>query len=83
MLIQEDLYTEQHPTSEIRAQLSMLERRSNNMRAQLLTVIETSRPDNNDLISTLVALREFTKPQTILDNLDDLSDLVQSCLVSL
>ena len=83
MLIQEDLYTEQHPTSEIRAQLSMLERRSNDMRAQLLTVIETSRPDNNDLISTLVALREFTKPQTILDNLDDLSDLVQSCLVSL
>ena len=83
MLIQEDLYTEQHPTSEIRAQLSMLERRSNNMRAQLLTVIETSRPDNNDLISTLIALREFTKPQTILDNLDDLSDLVQSCLVSL
>ena len=83
MLIQEDLYTEQHPTSEIRAQLSMLERRSNDMRAQLLTTIETSRPDNNDLISTLVALREFTKPQTILDNLDDLSDLVQSCLVSL
>ena len=83
MLIQEDLYTEQHPTSEIRAQLSMLERRSNDMRAQLLTTIETSRPDNKDLISTLVALREFTKPQTILDNLDDLSDLVQSCLVSL
>ena len=83
MLIQEDLYTEQHPTSEIRAQLSMLERRSNDMRAQLLTVIETSRPDNKDLISTLVALREFTRPQTILDNLDDLSDLVQSCLVSL
>ena len=83
MLIQEDLYTEQHPTSEIRAQLSMLERRSNDMRAQLLTIIETSQPDYEDLISTLVALREFTKPQTILDNLDDLSDLVQSCLVSL
>lgn len=82
VLIQGDLYTEQHSTSESRAQLAMLERRTNDIRQQLKSTIESASPDSEEIVKALTALRNVTKPDTAVVNLDELEDLTQSCLVS-
>jgi len=76
------LYSDQPSTSEIRAQLSLLERRTGELRLQTQSVVETSAPSDAELVDTLSELSQLTKPDMVIESLDELTDLTQCCLVS-
>ncbi|XP_067943129.1 nesprin-1-like [Watersipora subatra] len=71
VLIQGDLYTAQHSTSETRAQLAMLERRTGDIRLQLMSVLKSSSAGSEEVARALSTLCNVNKPETLIDNLDD------------